>query len=190
MLIAGFNLASLDYRQSRRRTLLVAAGVAGLALVLALQIVLWAGLRRDAGGIGQRLAQMEDQIRRHEEEVRAIRATIPEETLKRYQTRVAAYNQILEASAFSWTRLLIELEHAVPPGVHLREIQPDPSSGRVSLSGEARSFDDIARLVRGLAERTSFRDVYLLRQSVRTGSTGGGEMQDFSVSLTYQGRPS
>jgi Tfp pilus assembly protein PilN len=187
MLIAGFNLASLGYRQSRRRTLLVAAGVAALALVLALQIVLWAGLRRDAEGIGRRLAQMEDQVRRHEEEVRAIRATIPGESLKRYQAKVAAYNQILEASAFSWTRLLVELEHAVPPGVYLREISPDPSTGRVTLNGVARSFDDLARLVRGLADRTTFRDVYLLRQARRTGD---GDAQEFGLSLTYQGRPS
>ena len=187
MLIAGFNLASLDYRKSRRRTLLVAAGALGLALVLAVQIVLWTGLRREAEGIGRRLAQMEREVGRHEEEVRAIRATIPGDSLKRYQAKVAAYNQILEASAFSWTRLLVELEHAIPPGVYLREIFPDPSSGRVMLSGVARSFDDLARLVRGLAGRTAFRDVYLLRQATRT--VGGGGL-DFGLSLIYQGRPS
>ncbi len=190
MLIAGFNLASLDFRQHRRRTLLAAAGVAGLALALAVQVVLWAGLRREGEGIGRRLAQMEEQVGRHMEEVRAIRATIPQQALKRYEAKVAAYNQILEASAFSWTRLLVELEHAVPPGVHLREIHPDQSTGRVTLSGVARSFDDMARLVRGLSERTSFTDVYLLRQATRTEAAGGGDALDFTVSLIYQGRSS
>ncbi len=190
MLIPGFNLATADYRQSRRRTLLLGAGVAGLILALAVQVGLWSSLRRDGEDIGRRLSQMEDQVRRHEEEVRAIRAGIPQAALKRYQAKVAAYNQILEASAFSWTRLLVELEHAVPPGVHLREVQPDPSTGRVTLSGVAPSFDAIARLVRGLSERTSFKDVYLLRQSTRTAAAGGGAGEDFTVTLLYQGRPS
>ncbi len=189
MLTAGFNLASANFRRHRRCSLLVAAIAAGLAAALGVQLLLWTSLRRDGLGIGERLAQMEAQVRRHEEEVRAIRTTIPAEALKRYEARVAAYNQILEASAFSWTRLLVELEHAVPPGVHLREILPDQSSGRVTLSGAARSFDDIARLVRGLSERTSFRDVYLLRQASRT-ETGGGDTLDFTLSLLYQGRTS
>ena len=59
-----------------------------------------------------------------------------------------------------------------------------------TLSGVARSFDDMARLVRGLSERTSFKDVYLLRQATRTEAAGGGDTQDFTVSLTYQGRSS
>ncbi len=190
MLIPGFNLASVDYRQSRRRTLFVGAGVVGLVLALALQLGLWASLRREGGDIGRRLTQMEDQVRRHEEEVRAIRATIPKDAMTSYQAKVAAYNQILEASAFSWTRLLVELEHAVPPGVHLRDVQPDPSTGRVTLNGVATSFDDIARFVRGLSERTSFRNVYLLRQSTRAAAAGGGDAEEFTVSLLYQGRPS
>jgi len=36
--------------------------------------------------------------------------------------KVAVFNKILEASAFSWTGLLMELERAVPPGVSLSEI--------------------------------------------------------------------
>ncbi len=185
MLITGFNLASLDYRQSRRRTLLVAAGVAILALVLAGQLVLWTGLRRGVEGIGRRLAEMEGEVNRHEEQVRAIRASVPADSLKRYQAKVTVYNQILEASAFPWTRLLVELEQAVPPGVYLREVYPDPASGRVTLTGVASSFDDLTRLVRGLAGRTAFRDVYLLRQATR--SAGG---MDFSLSMGYLGKPS
>lgn len=188
MLIAGFNLARSDYRGSRRQVILAVAVVAGLLLVLAGQVVGWAALRNRGQVVGARLAQMEEVFRRHQEEIRTARAAAPDEARKRYEAKVAAFNQILEASAFSWTGLLVELERSVPPGVTLSEIQPDLATGQVMLRGTARSFDDLGRLLHGLEQRTTFRDVFLMRQAVRKSATGGPEVVELSVSLIYQGR--
>lgn len=188
MLIAGFNLATGDYRRERREVILAAGVVTLLACVLIGQAAAWFVVRQDARGTGSRLAQMEAEFRRHQDGLRAVRAGIPDTAVKRYEVKVAALNKILEASAFSWTGLLMELERAVPPEVALSEIQPDLASGQVTLRGTARSFDGLGRFLRGLEERTAFRDVYLMRQAERKVPAGGQEELDFAVTLTYQGR--
>jgi hypothetical protein len=189
MVITGFNLAGADYRRSRRTALFLGAIGAGLLCLLAIQLLLWSGQRRDLETVAARLSRLEDEAMKHQTQARAVQASIPADALKLHQTRVAAYNQILEASAFSWIGLLVELERAVPPRVTLSEIHPDLMSGKVALRGEAKTFEDITKLLRGLEQRTPFRDVFLLRQTTRKPTGGGPEALEFLVHLHYQGRP-
>lgn len=188
MLIAGFNLTAGEYRRARREVILAAGVVAALALLLLGQAAAWVVVRRDARATGSRLTEMEAEFRRHQDGVRGIRAGIPDEAVKRYEVKVAAFNKILEASAFSWTGLLMELERAQPPGIALSEIHPDLTTGQVTLRGTARSFDDLGRFLRGLQERTAFRDVYLTRQTERQTQPGGQEGLEFMVTFIYEGR--
>jgi type IV pilus assembly PilN-like protein len=159
---------------------------AGLALLLLGQIALWVKARGEVQGVAPRLAKMEAEFRRHQDEVRAARTAIPAEDLKRYETKVAAFNQILEASAFSWTGLLVELERSVPPGITLNEIHPDFATGHVALRGVGRSFDDVSRMLHTLGEQAAFRDVYLLRQSERRPAPGVPGGLEFAVTLIYK----
>jgi Tfp pilus assembly protein PilN len=186
MLIVGFNLASTNYRRARRDVILGACAVAVLGLLLAGQVAVWAAGRHEREAVALRLARMEGEFRRHQEEVRTALASVPEEAMKGYEARVKAYNQILEASAFSWMGLLVELERSVPPSVFLSEIHPDLATGQVLLRGVARSFDDLSLFLRGLEERIVFRDVYLLRQAERKTQAGKPEVLEFAVSLIYQ----
>jgi Tfp pilus assembly protein PilN len=186
MLIAGFNLASANFRRARRDVILGTCAIAVLGLLLAAQVAMWAVGRSDRAAIVLRLARMEGEFQRHQEELRTALASLPAETMKRYQVRVKTYNQILEASAFSWIGLLAELERSVPPSVFLKEISPDLATGRVSLRGVARSFDDLSLLLRSLEERPAFRDVFLLHQTELQNQAGRPEGLEFSVSLTYR----
>ena len=188
MLIQGFNLASADYRRSRRTALTLSGLTAGLLVLLVVQGMGWYAFRREGTAVAARLGAMQSEVRRHQEEARAVRATIPAAAVKQYEVKVAVYNQILEASAFSWIGLLVELERCVPPGVVLIEIYPDPGTGRVSLRGTARSFEELTKLLNGLEQRVTFRDVYLLHQTVRKSTPSEPEVLEFSVSF-IQGNP-
>jgi Tfp pilus assembly protein PilN len=188
MLISGFNLAASDYRAGRRHLILPVTLAAVLVLLLLAQIGLWVMLRRDAQSVSPRLAKMEAELHRHEEEVRAARAAIPPEAMKLYEAKVAVFNQILESSAFSWTGLLAELERSVPPGVTLKDIHPSLATGVVTLTGVARSFDDLSRLLHTLGEQPAFREVFLVRQSTNKGASGAPEGLEFVVTLIYKGR--
>lgn len=186
-MITGFNLASTNYRRVRRDRIVGICAVTALGLLLVGQLALWAAGRGERMAVAQRLARMDGELRRHQEEVRTVLASAPDGAMKRYEARVKAYNQILEASAFSWIGLLVELERSVPPSVSLSEIHPDLASGEVNLRGVARSFEDLGLFLRGLQERMTFRDVYLLHQSERKGQPGKPEGLEFTVSLIYQG---
>ncbi len=189
MLIVGFNLASLDFRRHRRARLLLAVASGVLILALAAQLAAWVLQRRENRAVEARLAGVEAEFRRHHKQAQSLRVTIPAETVKQYEAKVATYNKILEASAFSWIALLVELERSVPPGVTVASIQPDPSSGKVALRGEAQSFERLTKLLSGLEQRIAFRDVFLLHQAKRKSAGEGAELLDFSVSLIYEGRP-
>ena len=189
VLIIGFNLASSDYRRSRRTALLLGGLVAGLLVLLVAQLVGWFVIRREGSSDALRLDAMQTEVRRQQEQVRSVRSSIPADAVKQYEAKVAAYNQILESSAFSWIGLLVELERSVPPGVALAEIHPDLGTGKVSLRGTARSFDELTKLLNGLEQRTPFKDVYLLRQSSKKPTGGGPDVLEFSVTFIYQGRP-
>ncbi len=187
MLISGFNLTTADYRRSRRMSLLAGGLVALLVVLLLGQLALWRHLHQATQLTQGRFEKMEAEFRRHQESLQIIREGLPDEAIKRYRTKVATYNQILEAVSFSWTGLLLELEHSVPPAVHLSEIRPDLASREVVLQGTARSFDDLGRLLRALEQRPAFHNVYLLRQAWRKSPSGGAESLDFSVRLECQG---
>lgn len=189
MVIPGFNLATSDYRRNRRALLLLTAAAGLLIALLAGQLVFWGAQRRANRDVEARLAGMETEFARHQKQAQEFRAKIPAETIKQYEAKVTAYNQIIEASAFSWIGLLMELERAVPPGVTLSTIQPDLSSGKVSLSGETGSFENLSKLLKALEQRENFRDVFLLRQATHKSAGGGPEVVDFSVRLVYEGRP-
>lgn len=185
-----FNLATRNYRRERRRRLLTGGGAVGLLLLLAAQVGVWATFRQKEAAIAERLAVMERELARHQDEVRAVRAGLAGDALKRYEAKVAALNSILEAAAFSWSGLLLELERSVPPAVTLSEISPDTTSGRVALRGAARTFADLGQLLRGLEQRTAFENVFLLRQALKRPAGGGPETLEFSISFTYRGRNS
>jgi len=187
---SGFNLATRDYRRDRRQRQLAAVAVLCLLLLLAAQVGVWATLRQKDAAIADRLSAMERELLRHQDGVRAIRAGVAGDAVKRYEAKVAALNGILEAAAFSWTGLLNELERSVPPGLALSEISPDTRSGRVGLRGTARTFAELDQFLRVLEQRTAFGDVFLLRQAVKRGSGAGPETLEFSVVLTYRGRDS
>ena len=186
MLILGFNLAAADYRRSRRTVLLLSGISAALLILLILQGVGWNALHREGTGVAARLGALQSEMRLRQEQMRTGRVTIPANQVKQYEAKVVAYNQILEASAFSWIGLLVELERSVPPGVVLSEIYPDLGTGRVALQGTARSFEDLTKLLNGLEQRTTFRDVYLLHQSVKKPSPTEPEVLEFSVNFIQE----
>jgi len=188
MLISGFNLAAADYRAGRRHLILPAAVAAILVLLFLGQIGLWVMVRRERQAVAPRLEKMEAEFRRQQEEFRASRAAVPPEAMKRYEAKVVGFNKILEASAFSWTGLLAELERSIPPGVTLKDINPDLATGKVSLRGVARSFDDLSRMLHTLGEQPAFHEVFLLRQSTAKPTPGVPAGLDFSVTLIYKGR--
>lgn len=177
----ALNLASPAAR--RRGTL--RRGLAGAVILLVLATVahgllLLRGRDRLAGLEETRAARAEELARLGSGSGGGAR---PAERVADLGERVRFYNGILEASAFSWTGLLNELELALPEGVGLVEIQPDQHLSGARLRGEARTLEALTGFVRRLEERPLFARVFLLRHGARKDSRSGREVLEFDVRL-------
>src|SRR5467141_319739 len=119
------NLASQPYEDARQfwlrwGTALSAVAVLTLAL-LAGTVIGWLNARRDRAkiadlrtGITQR-----DQTRKQAEDF----LNRPENRATRDESQLI--NELIEHKAFSWTRVLEDLEKVMPPRVHLVSIRPE-----------------------------------------------------------------
>jgi type IV pilus assembly protein PilN len=121
----AINLASQPYEDARQfwlrwGTALAAVAVLTLAL-LAGTVTGWFNARRDRAKIADfrtRIGQR-DQTRQQAEDF----LNLPENRATRDESQLI--NELIEHKAFSWTRVLEDLETVMPPRVHLVSIRPE-----------------------------------------------------------------
>jgi type IV pilus assembly protein PilN len=77
--------------------------------------------------------------------------------------RAAFINTILDARAFNWTLMFMDLEHILPGGVRVISIEPKQVSGRVELKLTVGTINDEAELKfeRALEESKAFTEVQI-----------------------------
>jgi len=76
-------------------------------------------------------------------------------------------NAVIERMNVPWDALFRELEAASGDGVALLAIQPDPTSRKVRIAGEARRLDAVLGYVERLQARKGLANVYLLGHEMR-----------------------
>lgn len=186
------NLASDEYARARRQWRWASLALAAALVLTAGHVwVAWALLSARPSAAG-RIARLGEEVARLEGQSvgpgRPLSGPLGPDKSKALGTRVARYNRILEAAAFSWSGLLSEFERAVPPDVALVTIQPDVGASTVTVQGLARRFDDVGALLRALEERPAFREVFLLHQAERKGQGGAASGLEFTIAMRYRGR--
>jgi hypothetical protein len=177
------NLASPAMRRRRR---LYRLGVAGLCLNVLLgigNVLLYRASQAELRVAEERLREYRTAVQEGERVLAALPQRLSAEELDHFGGRITLYNRIIQGANFSFTRLLFELERGVPANVTLTEIQPDLGAGGVTLSGMAKTMEDLLRCVERLKEREAFQQVYLLNHTVekRTGAL------QFTISLRVRG---
>ncbi len=99
--------------------------------------------------------------------------------------RAAFINTILDARAFNWTLMFMDLERILPGGVRVISIEPKQVSGRVELKLTVGTVNDEAELKfeHALEESKAFTDVRI--QHVGTpnssGNQGGNQNADQKI---------
>lgn len=181
---------------------LLRAAQAGLAVAI-LASLLWAGwLYRESASLQAAAARMEqadarlrDAARHEQAQAKQAGFDVSEGRLKTLAPEVAFANRLLEKRAFSWTRLLNDLEAAVPPHISLHAVAVSFKDSTVALNGAARTLLDVATLVNALERHQAFHTVTLGQHQVRgktpemaAASTEPDPTRhvSFSLSATYQ----
>jgi type IV pilus assembly protein PilN len=184
------NLASQPYEDARQfwmRWGMAVGAVGVLTLVLlALDVTGWVNARRDRAAIAQKRAMIadRDQLRANAERILAL----PENRSTRDQSQFL--NELIERKAFSWTRVLENLEKVMPPRVHLISINPqldeDNQLGlRMTVAGDSR--DRAIELARRMEESRRFSQTNIIAESARTSSVG--DTEQFEIVATYIPEP-
>jgi type IV pilus assembly protein PilN len=175
------NLASQPYEDARHFWMRwgTAVGAMGLLtlVLLALDVTGWVNARRDRAAIAQKEAMIadRDQLRANAEIILAL----PENRSTRDQSQFL--NELIERKAFSWTRVLENLEKVMPPRVHLMSINPqlddDNQLGlKMTVAGDSR--DRAIELARRMEESHRFSQTNIISENSKGSSSGDTEQFD------------
>jgi type IV pilus assembly protein PilN len=180
------NLASQPYQDAREfwlrwGTALAAACILSLALLVS-TVSGWSNARRDRATIAdlrQKIAQR-DQLRAQAEEF----LNRPENRTTRDESQII--NSLIERKAFSWTRLLEDMEKVMPPGVHLVSIQPkldDENQLAVKMIVAGGSRDRAIELAHRMEESRHFTQTSIEKEAY--SQSQNGDSVQFDIAAIY-----
>jgi hypothetical protein len=98
--------------------------------------------------------------------------TLPGDQIAMVQGKIAFANILSEKRAFSWTRLLSELEETVPAHVSIGSVKLDFQQSKVVLDGLARNLQDVNVFVQTLQHHRAFQKAVLAKHEIHKGREG------------------
>jgi len=124
--------------------------------------------------IGQEMRQIEAQRRE-------LEAYFSQKDIASLQDRADFINAILDASSFDWTKMFMDLERILPPGVRVISIEPKQARGgaEVKMKVGAVSDDAALKFQRALEESKEFREVRV--QNIHAPSQTGTPSTDAKI---------
>ena len=175
------NLASQPYEDARQFWMRWGAAVGAVGVLtlvlLTLDVTGWINARRDRAAIAEKRAMIadRDQLRANAERI----LNLPENRSTRDQSQFL--NELIERKAFSWTRVLENLEKVMPPRVHLMSINPqldeDNQLGlKMTVGGDSR--DRAIELARRMEESRRFSQTNIISENTEQSTTGDTERFD------------
>jgi type IV pilus assembly protein PilN len=186
------NLASQPYEDARQFWMrwggaVGAAGVLTL-LLLTLTVTGWVNARRDRDAMAEKRALIadRDRIRTDAEEF----LNRPENRSTRDQSQFL--NELIERKAFSWTRVLENLEKVMPPRVHLVSINPELDDQnqlalKMTVAGDSR--DRAIELARRMEESRRFAQTYITSESPLQAANGSTDTERIEILAVYIPEP-
>lgn len=180
------NLASRPYEDARQFWMRwgTALGVLGLLtlVLLVLDITGFVGAHHDRVVMAQTRALIGDRDRTRTEADKVL--NLPENRVTRDQSRYL--NELIERKAFSWTRVLENLEKVMPPRVHLVSISPQLDENnelalKMTVAGD--SWDRGVELQRRMEESRRFSQTAIT--AVRHVDSQTGDTEQIEMAAIY-----
>ena len=178
------NLASLPYEDSRQFWIRWGTAVGGVGLLtlilLALDVTGYVTARRDRVAMSQQRSLIAERDKMHAEAEKIL--NLPQNRTTRDESQFL--NQLIERKAFSWTRVLENLEKVMPPRVHVVSISPQLTDDndlalKMTVAGDSR--DRALELARRMEESRRFADTNIVRISRIESQTGDTEQVELAA---------
>lgn len=178
------NLASQPYEDARQFWMRWGTGVGALALLtlilLALDVTGWITARNDRLAMAQQRSMISDRDRVRGDAEKIL--NLPQNRTTRDESQFL--NQLIERKAFSWTRVLENLEKVMPPRLHVVSISPQLNEDnelalKMTVAGESR--DRAIELARRMEESRRFAQTQIIREASTQSQTGDTEQVELSA---------
>lgn len=181
------NLASQPYEDSQQFWLRW-GGALGVVAILTLILLFltvdgWYNARRDRAQI----AKLQNEISATDQERSTAESILNEPQNRATRDESRFLNQLIQRKAFSWTRVLEELERVMPARVHVVSIQPDLSDDnqlllKMIVAGDSR--DRGIELARRMEASHHFAQTYVTGESF-SPALGHGDNVQFEITAVY-----
>jgi type IV pilus assembly protein PilN len=184
------NLASQPYEDARQfwmrwGTAVGAVGLLTLVLVT-MTIMGWVNARRDHAAIAQTQVKIAERDQKRAEAERIL--NLPANRTTRDESQFL--NDLIDRKAFSWTRVLENLEKVMPARVHLVTISPGLDDDnqlllKMTVAGEAR--DRALELARRMEDSHRFLQTNIIAEHFAQSTTG--DNYQFEMTAIYIPEP-
>lgn len=140
------NLATAP--QPNNRPFLAYSALIGTLGVLALASLSFAAFRSWHANreLRTEMARWEDSIRRDQQRQRALAAEFRAPAAQQVLDRSAFLNSLIDERSFPWTKIFMDLEDTLPPGVRVVSISPRLVNGRAAVTLEVGATDDDGKI--------------------------------------------
>jgi hypothetical protein len=140
------NLATAP--QENRRPFLAAAAVVGTLGLLALAVLSIAALKSYEGNRDLRadIAQIEVAMQADQQHQRDLEAYFRTAPAQQILDRSAFLNGLIDERSFPWTKIFMDLEQTLPPGVRVVSISPRLVEGRAEVTLEVGAATDEGKI--------------------------------------------
>jgi type IV pilus assembly protein PilN len=172
------NLASQPYEDARQFWMRwgTAVGVVGVLTIflLTLTITGWFSSRRDHRAMAEKRTLIAERDQKRAEAEKTL--NLPQNRSTRDTSQFL--NELIERKAFSWTKVLEDLEKMMPPRVHLVSISPDLDDNnelllKMSVAGSSR--DRALELARHMEESRRFAQTNITGETFQPSNNGDTE---------------
>jgi hypothetical protein len=140
------NLASAPQANNRPFVAASALGVAAALVALVLLAHAAYSSWQDQRELRSEANRLESQIRSDEVRQAHLAAYFQGPQTKRILDRSAFLNSLIDARSFPWTRIFMDLERIIPPGVRVVSISPRLTNGRAEVKLEVGAATDASEV--------------------------------------------
>jgi Tfp pilus assembly protein PilN len=140
------NLATAP--QLNKRPFLAGAAVLGTIGILALALLSLAAYKswQSSRELRAEIGRWQGEIRRERDRQQELQAYFRSPAAQQVLERSAFLNSLIDERSFPWTKVFMDLEDTIPPGVRVVSITPRLVNGQAEVTLEVGALDDESKI--------------------------------------------
>jgi Tfp pilus assembly protein PilN len=188
-MLIGLNLATKPLVSHRR--FLVGSALLGFVASVLFVYLGWHfyTLRKADEEFRASVAKLQSEMERQQQQRAELERFFAREENRNLQARAKFVGNVIEARSFNWTKMFMDLERTLPPGVHVLKIEPTLENGSASVKFlvGGSSQESKVKLLQAFEDSKSFSNVELTGEAVPKQAEKSTDVFLVQFSAVYTG---